>query len=44
MTKPSLLKVSECVECGICVERCPFDVEIVAKLQQAVGVFEASMR
>jgi hypothetical protein len=44
MSKPTLLKVSECAEWGIYVERCPFDVEIVAKLQQAVGVFEASMR
>jgi ferredoxin len=44
MTKPSLLKVSKCVKCGICVERCPFDVESVSKLQQAVRVFEASAR
>jgi predicted aldo/keto reductase-like oxidoreductase len=37
-------KASQCVECGICVERCPFDVEIMAKLQQAVEVFETSTR
>jgi predicted aldo/keto reductase-like oxidoreductase len=28
------------VECGVCVERCPFDVEIIAKMREAVEVFE----
>jgi predicted aldo/keto reductase-like oxidoreductase len=28
------------VECGICVERCPFDVDIIAKLAEAVAMFE----
>ena len=23
---------SACVECGVCVERCPFDVDILAKM------------
>ena len=35
-------KASECTECGICVERCPFDVDILAKLREAVEVFETS--
>jgi len=33
---------SECVQCGICVERCPFDVDIMGKLDQAVRLFEAA--
>jgi predicted aldo/keto reductase-like oxidoreductase len=31
---------SACVECGICVERCPFDVDIMAKMHEAVALFE----
>jgi len=34
------VKASACVECGVCVERCPFGVEIVAKMREAVVVFE----
>ncbi len=33
---------SACVECGICVERCPFGVDIMAKLREAVELFEAA--
>jgi predicted aldo/keto reductase-like oxidoreductase len=35
-------KASDCTECGVCLERCPFDVDILAKMQEAVEVFEAS--
>jgi predicted aldo/keto reductase-like oxidoreductase len=35
------VKASACVECGICAERCPFDVDIIAKMHQAVALFEA---
>ena len=28
------------VECGTCVERCPFDVEIVAKMHEAAALSE----
>jgi predicted aldo/keto reductase-like oxidoreductase len=28
------------VECGVCVERCPFDVDILAKMREAATVFE----
>jgi hypothetical protein len=28
------------VECGVCMERCPFDVDILAKMREAVEVFE----
>jgi predicted aldo/keto reductase-like oxidoreductase len=31
---------SDCVECGDCMERCPFDVDIIAKMRRAVQVFE----
>jgi predicted aldo/keto reductase-like oxidoreductase len=36
------VKASACVECGICLERCPFDVDIMAKLREAVRLFEAA--
>jgi predicted aldo/keto reductase-like oxidoreductase len=35
------VKASACVECWVCVERCPFDVEIIAKMHEAAVVFEA---
>lgn len=31
---------SECVGCGICLERCPFGVDIMGKLEEAASVFE----
>jgi len=34
------IKASECLSCGDCEGRCPFDVEIVAKLEKAVALFE----
>ena len=34
------VKASACVECGVCVERCPFDVDIIAKMREAAAVFE----
>ena len=36
------VKASACVDCGICVERCPFGVDIMAKLREAVALFEAA--
>lgn len=35
-------KASECIECGDCMERCPFEVDVIAKMRQAVEVFEAN--
>jgi predicted aldo/keto reductase-like oxidoreductase len=35
------VKASACVECGICVERCPFDVDILTKMQEAAALFES---
>lgn len=29
----------ECIECGECMKNCPFGVEIIYKMKQAVGVF-----
>ena len=36
------VKASSCVECGICLERCPFDVDIMSKLRAAVALFETA--
>ena len=30
---------SDCIECGLCLERCPFDVDIIAKMQREAEVF-----
>jgi predicted aldo/keto reductase-like oxidoreductase len=35
------VKASACVECGDCLDRCPFDVDIMAKISEAVSEFEA---
>jgi predicted aldo/keto reductase-like oxidoreductase len=31
---------SACTECGVCVARCPFGVEVVARMKQAADIFE----
>jgi predicted aldo/keto reductase-like oxidoreductase len=36
------VKASACVDCGICVERCPFDVDVMARLREAVALFESA--
>ena len=35
-------KASDCVECGVCLERCPFGVDIIGKMHRAVEVFETA--
>jgi predicted aldo/keto reductase-like oxidoreductase len=35
------VKASACTECGACTKRCPFGVDVVARILQAVAVFEA---
>ena len=35
------VKASACIECSECLARCPFDVDIVARMQEAVALFEA---
>ncbi len=32
---------SDCIECGDCVERCPFDVDVISKMREAVELFES---
>jgi predicted aldo/keto reductase-like oxidoreductase len=32
-------KASDCTQCGICVERCPFGVDVPARMEHAVQVF-----
>lgn len=34
------IKASECLQCGDCMERCPFEVDVIAKMEQAVELFE----
>ena len=34
------MKASACTECGACMERCPFGVDGIAKMRQAVEWFE----
>jgi hypothetical protein len=36
------VKASACTECGACTARCPFGVDVVPRLRQAVMVFERS--
>jgi predicted aldo/keto reductase-like oxidoreductase len=33
-------KASDCTECGVCLERCPFDVDVIAKMREAAEIFE----
>ncbi len=32
-------KASDCVECDACTERCPFGVDVISKMRQAVELF-----
>jgi predicted aldo/keto reductase-like oxidoreductase len=36
------VKASECIECEVCLERCPFAVDIIAKMRRAAEVFESA--
>ena len=35
-------KASDCIECEVCLERCPFGVDIIGKMRRAVEIFEAA--
>jgi predicted aldo/keto reductase-like oxidoreductase len=35
------VKASECLQCGDCMERCPFGVDVITNMEQAVVLFEA---
>jgi hypothetical protein len=30
---------SDCVQCGSCMERCPFEVDVISKMEQADKLF-----
>ncbi len=34
------VKASACIECGDCVERCPFGVDVVAKMHELTSLYE----
>ena len=34
---------SACIQCGVCIERCPFKVKVIDKMKQVVKVFENSV-
>lgn len=36
-------KASSCVECGLCSERCPFGVDVVANMREAARLFEGKV-
>lgn len=33
------VKASACTECGVCIERCPFSVNVIERMKQAADVF-----
>jgi predicted aldo/keto reductase-like oxidoreductase len=33
-------KASACTECGVCMERCPFGVDVITNMNRAVEIFE----
>jgi predicted aldo/keto reductase-like oxidoreductase len=35
------VKASACQECGDCMQRCPFGVDVIERMKQAVAMFEA---
>ena len=35
---------SDCTECGDCMERCPFEVDVTARMREAVEIFETKVR
>ncbi|MCK4284180.1 MAG: aldo/keto reductase [Candidatus Brocadiae bacterium] len=35
-------RASDCTECGACMERCPFGVDVISNMQQAVELFECN--
>lgn len=34
-------KASDCIACGLCMERCPFNVDVVANMNRAKHLFES---
>jgi uncharacterized protein len=36
------VRASACTECAVCIERCPFGVDVIAKMRKAVETFEGT--
>jgi len=36
------VKPSACTECGVCMDRCPFGVDVIARMREAVDVYQAA--
>jgi predicted aldo/keto reductase-like oxidoreductase len=34
-----IVKASECTQCGICMERCPFGVDVIVNMLKAINIF-----
>ena len=34
-----IVKASECTQCGVCIDRCPFGVDVIANMSNAVSIF-----
>lgn len=34
-------RASDCIECGDCMERCPFGVDMISKMREMVEFFES---
>ncbi|WP_084574658.1 4Fe-4S binding protein [Sporomusa malonica] len=32
-------RANECIECGLCIKNCPFGVDVINKMKQAIKVF-----
>ena len=37
-------RASDCAECGECMERCPFGVDVISKMKETVELFESGTR
>jgi predicted aldo/keto reductase-like oxidoreductase len=35
------VKASQCIKCGSCMKRCPFEVDIISNIEKAINVFGA---
>jgi hypothetical protein len=36
------VQASACQECGDCMQRCPFDVNVIDRMKEAVALFESA--
>jgi hypothetical protein len=34
-------RASDCTECGVCMERCPYEVDVPGKMRAAARLFES---